>query len=625
MILKAFFLRLLAILCTTSVMYGQDPVPIDNTWEEELKSLYYDSPSQAHALIDSLQQKDFSKSDSTNWYSLMFYKGLALRYLGSYAESLQRQNKNYLYYSKTNDSLMLANVADQLGIMNNFMGNMSEAQKYLLEAHQLYQKHGSDIDIAGSNNGLAIFYSDMNQQEKAIERYNLALKQYEAINDTLGRANVHANLGMLLINQGKYQEAEYHIGMQGKLDSILDTQWGLGFYYDFLGLLRKKQGRYTEALSAFEQSLDIRQDLESAYNIAESRASLASIYNLMGFYDRAIEQANMIVETEEKHQSLSQMTSAFKYLSQAHEGKNNNVLALQFHKDYKIYSDSIYNRDMLEEITQKDALFQRAEQDHEISLLNQEKLAADQLIKQKNRTIILGAVGLGLISLLSFFLGRLYRKVRLQSIKLEKALSEKDILLREIHHRVKNNLQLVSSLLNLQSRSIDDKIALEAINDGKSRVRSMALIHQDLYNRENLTGIKVKDYLKNLSDELSASFSNDQYDVHVNIDVEDMELDVDTLVPLGLIINELLTNSFKYAFEEGNSGKIQISLFEKNKLLNLIVKDNGKGYNPTKIRENSFGQKLVSTLSRQLDGELNINSFEGTTIELIIKKYKRLV
>lgn len=628
MIIKSFLLRFLAFTCFSlsilGVVHSQNQKTVDNDWKDKLKSLYYDSPTEALALIDSLQREEFVLSDSSNWYTSLFYRGLALRYIGSYAESLAQQKKNYAYYSSVKDSLMLAHIADQIGIMNNFMGNMSEAQEYLLQAHQLYQEHGSNIDIAGSNNGLAIFYSDMNQVDKAIERYNLSLSQYEDLDDTLGRANVHANLGMLFMDEGKYDEAEYHIGMQGKLDSMLDTQWGLGFYHDFLGLLRKKQGRYNEALASFKKSLDIRLNLESAYNLAESRASLASIYNLLGFYDQAIDQANKIVENEEKHQSLSQMTSAYKYLAEAYEGKQELTQSLQYYKNYKVYSDSIYNRDMLEQITKKDALFQRTEQDHKINLLNQEKIAANRLIKQKNRTIILGAVGLVLISLLSFFLGRLYRKVRLQSMKLEKALSEKDILLREIHHRVKNNLQLVSSLLNLQSRSIDDKVALEAINQGKSRVRSMALIHQDLYNRENLTGIRVKDYIKKLINELSASFSNDFYDVNVELDVEDMELDVDTLVPLGLIINELLTNSYKYAFKDGDSGNIKVVLQEINSTLHLMVRDNGEGFDPSTIRSNSFGQKLVKTLSKQLEGSLKINSDKGTSSILEIKKYKRL-
>jgi len=238
--------------------------------------------------------------------------------------------------------------------------------------------------------------------------------------------------------------------------------------------------------------------------------------------------------------------------------------------------------------------------------------------RQRQR-LIGGGVALGLISLLSFFLFRLYHKVTKQKEIISKALSEKDLLLREIHHRVKNNLQLVSSLLTLQSRSIDDETALQAINEGKSRVRSMALIHQDLYNKKNLTGIGVKEYVEKLIQELFYTYQIEKDRIALRTDVQDIELDVDTLIPLGLVINELITNSLKYAWPDGKNGILSVSLLKNDNSLTLKVKDNGKGYNPSEVRENSFGSTLISALVEQLEGHITTTTTSDNGTEVCIQ------
>ena len=128
------------------------------------------------------------------------------------------------------------------------------------------------------------------------------------------------------------------------------------------------------------------------------------------------------------------------------------------------------------------------------------------------------------------------------------ALKEKDFLLREIHHRVKNNLQVISSLLSLQARQIGDKNIQKAINEGRSRVRSMALIHQNLYQNENLTGVSVERYLSNLLSELFDTYKVDSDKITLHFNIQDIDLDVDTMVPFGLILNELISNCLKHAF-----------------------------------------------------------------------------
>lgn len=202
--------------------------------------------------------------------------------------------------------------------------------------------------------------------------------------------------------------------------------------------------------------------------------------------------------------------------------------------------------------------------------------------------------------------------------QIKSSLKEKEILLKEIHHRVKNNLQVVSSILKMQSNKIDDKQSIEVFKESQDRITSMALVHEQLYRSDNLAAIDFGDYIKELTHSLQYSFGNNR--IHINIEISDLFLGVDTAIPCGLIINELITNAFKYAFLPDEKGEIFISfcLTEENKA-NLVVKDTGKGMPKDFDLEETktLGMKLVYNLiTHQLDGDIRIISGPGTTFEI---------
>lgn len=276
--------------------------------------------------------------------------------------------------------------------------------------------------------------------------------------------------------------------------------------------------------------------------------------------------------------------------------------------------NSQYNKYLVSEL---EAKYVKKQQDQEIVMLNEQNEHKENILYQQRKTIWIGGLALGLISILSMVLFRLFRKVSEQRKTISKALSEKDLLLREIHHRVKNNLQLVSSLLTLQGHSIDDEMAIQAINEGKSRVRSMALIHQDLYNKENLTDIGVQEYMQKLVAELFQTYRIDNDSIQLHLDIQDIDLDIDTLIPVGLITNELITNCLKYAWPDHQKGVLQIKLKTNKNKAHLLVKDDGVGYDSDKVRENSFGSTLIAALTEQLDGELHQRNEKGTEVSLV--------
>jgi len=199
--------------------------------------------------------------------------------------------------------------------------------------------------------------------------------------------------------------------------------------------------------------------------------------------------------------------------------------------------------------------------------------------------------------------------------------AENELLLKEIHHRVKNNLEVVSSLLALQSNQIDDENTKEAMLEGQNRVQSIGIVHQKLYQGKNLGAIEMKDYFINLSDSILDSFGANKR-VQVECAMNALNVDIDTAVPLGLIVNELLTNTIKYAFPDGRNGKVQIKLEQKaNGVLQMQISDNGVGKGGA-IIGTGFGGQLISLLTQQLGGTMKEENDHGTHIFFEFKSVK---
>jgi two-component sensor histidine kinase len=193
---------------------------------------------------------------------------------------------------------------------------------------------------------------------------------------------------------------------------------------------------------------------------------------------------------------------------------------------------------------------------------------------------------------------------------IEASLVEKDSLLKEIHHRVKNNLQMVSSLLSLQTKNTRSKAAIEALEEGKSRVKAMALIHQKLYQNDDLSVIEMQGYIESLINSVQSVYKKGGHNINITIDAEGVELDIDRAIPFGLILNELVSNSFKYAFpEDDENGKIYIHLRKNGGQGYFEYTDNGIGLpEDTDDRANSsMGIRLMNRLVNQLQSTLNID------------------
>ena len=296
-------------------------------------------------------------------------------------------------------------------------------------------------------------------------------------------------------------------------------------------------------------------------------------------------------------------------------------------QEYNSLRDSIHSVDVKARVAEIEEQYESEKKSKEIALTrvalsDQERINAKSESDFKTLVYITGLIGIGLLAIIVLFIQRRKAaKVLTDKNKIiEQNLNEKESLLGEIHHRVKNNLQLVSTMLELQSKSDSNPKFAELFKESTNRIQTMSLIHQVLYQYDDLSGIQMDNYIRNLIDKLHKAYSSGE--IKNVFDIDQIKIGIDTAIPLALVINEIYTNSLKYAFD--GSGTIKIALADRSDHLELNISDDGKGFEKEATKEN-FGSQLVKSFSRQLDATVEIisNLGQGTSTLIKINRFER--
>ena len=262
-----------------------------------------------------------------------------------------------------------------------------------------------------------------------------------------------------------------------------------------MGDLNKRQGKYQLAIDHYNQAISVREELSNSYELSKSKLSIAEALIEMKEYGRAVNYLKMEIKNRDDYGATTHIKEIYKLISLSYKRQGLYSQSLEYHEKYKSVSDSIFNAEMLDAFAEKDAKYELDKKETKLKTLELEGQLKETQIANQRYTISGLGIGLGLVSLLGYFLYNQKNKITEQNQAITIAANEKDILLREIHHRVKNNLQVVSSLLGIQGRGIKDQKAKDAIQEGRNRVQSMSLIHQNLYKKDNLTGIEMQPYI----------------------------------------------------------------------------------------------------------------------------------
>jgi two-component system, sensor histidine kinase PdtaS len=485
------------------------------------------------------------------------------------------------------------------------------------------------------------------EYEQAMDFDLKALRLMETLNDQEGIANALGRVAEDLRNQGRLPEAleyarrsidicqknnfqkEMPFALRSAGDvciAMLDPKQALGFYEQALVLTRandpsptsiadiincrgnalKHLGRYAEALDDYKVCLANSEKANYPGGIATAFANLGEVNLRLGKFKEALPYQLKTVKLQEDDGDLANLTENYGHVSTIYEKLGDYPNALLYQKKSRLMRDSTASIQSDEAISKLHTQYETEKKEATIAAQNQQ-------ISQQSKVQLLG---MGLLGLLGFMAFNFYRNAQMRK-KANALLAaknvENELLLKEIHHRVKNNLEVVSSLLALQSAQIQDPNVKDAMLESQNRVQSIGIVHQKLYQGQNLGAVEMKDYFVNLSESVLDAFGVDER-IKIECAMSRLELDIDTAVPLGLIVNELLTNALKYAFPDGRKGNIYIKLEKKTEnILSLEVADNGTGKSGL-THGTGFGTQLVSLLTRQLNGVMREGTQPGTTI-----------
>ncbi|MDP4934659.1 MAG: tetratricopeptide repeat protein, partial [Salibacteraceae bacterium] len=366
-----------------------------------------------------------------------------------------------------------------------------------------------------------------------------------------------------------------------------------------------------------------------------SLRGIGTVLSLTNKNEEALEYMKEVLELATEIGAKKELRDTYNDISNIYTRMGEYKRALTYKDRYAQLKDTLFSEQTSEIATNLEAKFESEKKSKEIEILKREN-EIQELQLGRNRILIISfTIGLvlALISVVIYARVNRERKKALEllqrqneSIKRQK--EEKEVLLKEIHHRVKNNLQVINSLIRLQCAFTDDKVALELFDECQNRIISMALIHEKMYEAHDLSNINLREYVNELSGNLLRSYRLNQR-IELKIDVASMKLSLDTLVPLGLLLNEMISNSLKHAFKGRDEGLITVNLGKNDQgLFELIVGDNGVGLPKdfTFQSANTLGMELIDTLTSQLDGKISRVDREGSffKIEFIGLEKERL-
>lgn len=472
-------------------------------------------------------------------------------------------------------------------------------------------------------------------RKEFLEKPDEIKKDTTVIGNYYNDMGVHFNRANMLDSAVFYfSKAKVLVDAKGKYDKNKT-------YYDFFsGLIDgniasalAKEKKFAEAIPPLKKDIYYSLKANNWLSAANSYNLIAECFLELKKFDLARKYIDscklLIAKIEELGPTLSNMLTEAKYFK--FTGNLNKAAA--YYDKYIKYKDSIQKVDNESKLINQKISFDLYQQENQL-IQKEKQIQKSKLLYEHERTrrsyLLIGIIILALVITFLIISNRLNKRrqselfiknkhIVQQKNAIENALKEKEFLIKEIHHRVKNNLQIISSMLSLQSDVIENKEAKEVLQESRLRINSMSIIHQMLYNKSSMSEIAFSEYLKSLLSQIESSYSSQAHPVKTILKSDAITINIDTAIPLGLIVNELVTNSFKHAFSPKQEGTIEIHFTKQSEQYVLTVRDNGKGFKPESSKVQGLGTELVQMLTQQLNGNIEYRTENGTVAELNFK------
>lgn len=564
-------------------------------------------------------------------------------------------------------------IGQSLSMLGHISTNFDQQEAYYEAALDIFEQIGNERWAALVRVFLGQAYSNQGRPEHALALYFDALEDFNRLHDTEGQIIALGSIGNTHREQKNIEES---LTYQQRAVALAETSGNPGqllIVLANLGATLTNHGAYEQAEIQYLRALALAEEHDYRRFTAFISSNLGSLFNIQGHYERALphlftaEQlaketgehglliavynglGNAYLQLDDHDQALYYSTESLTLaqeiglyqmevhstLSLIYEATGDHARALDHYRQYTVVKDSVFNAERTGIIAEMQTRYETEENRRAVERLEQENQIR-MLQASRRQTLMLAGLG-GLVFLLGFLFSRFRLKQKanrlLESQKeeirekahllqekhseLQGILKEKELLVKEIHHRVKNNLQVISSLLDLQVGILEEPRALSALKDAQGRVQSMVLVHRKLYREEHFGRIDVQDYAEDLCRYLLSAFNAKK--VHYRVRAEGIRFDVDTAIPFGLILAELVSNALKHAFPNGYEGEIAVTLHSiEGNTYELQVADNGVGFSAgsRQNERDSIGLTLVEDLTQQLNGTLEIRNGQGVTYKI---------
>lgn len=506
-------------------------------------------------------------------------------------------------------------------------GKTDEAIKIFIDAIRLFEDLKDINELAHCYSQMGICFYLQYQYENALKYYDKSISLYLQSKNLKDLAGVYINQGISYTYVNKMQEAEANYNKALKIYQDINYEPGFAPAYNSLAKIYFAKKDYKTAIDYYLLATSYSLKSENKYYLISNYNSLATCFKETKQFQKAKEYSQKSIEISEEVGALEREYFCHETMAEIQYAMGDYKGAYESMLKYNSLKDTLFNQDKNDAIAEMQAKFDVEKNQQKVKEIELQKKLDDEAHTKQLITLTVIII----ITLLILFLGLIFfrNKQKINQLLKQKNqaiqanLEQKETMMSEIHHRVKNNLQMVSSILDLQARELSDTNSIRVIEDSLNRINAICLIHQRLYQTDNIRGIKIDSYLKELCNDLIHNFSSkSNAEIVTRYAIDTLILDLETAIPIGLISAELVTNACKYAFKNCQRPVLSIELKQENNKLILTIADNGIGKSNQSDAGTSFGTKLIKSLSRKLKAEIKEEVSNGTRITLIIHQFK---
>jgi two-component system, sensor histidine kinase PdtaS len=500
----------------------------------------------------------------------------------NYSKALENYYRSLKIHERLNDEKQIGIMCGNIGIVYYRMKEFPKALEFYEKALKIAQKQNSRSDEARHLTNMGMVFSDQKNYEKSLEYFNSALKLAQKEKDFYSQTSILSALGTVYGEIGNYEKAFDFLDQGLRIAEENEDKGMISNLTGNIGGILMRQNRLKEAEVFLLKAVSVAKEIGELYDQKEWSYNLAELY------------------LKQKKTEL-----AFNYYHQYDQIKDS-----IFSKENSL---NILRHEMNYEYEKKEA---KEKAEHEKQII---KFQAQQKLDQQ--MVLFLVIGIVLVLLLLFFVKRAYDAKKKYADVLADEGERKQLLLEEVHHRISNNLSIISSLLSIQMNAVEDDRLNSHLLQTQNRIQSLSALHELLNQTDSQLQININEYIGKILDFHREAASGLYKALKIESKISPVQVPAKAAVPIALIINELITNSLKYAFPEKSSGLIFIELLPSRDKINewqLIVSDNGKGFSPEIDQDkDSLGLRLVRIMVRQLEGSLEIDSKNGTTVKII--------